>query len=150
MVALLAGAVLGGINGAAALLLFLVAGAIGAPVFSGFRGGIAILLGPTGGYLIGYLVGAFITGLILGVASPSKKEPKLAMVKIALAGLAGFLVIFIFGIPWLAKVAGISLKAAIVAGVFPYLPGLVIKMIIFVPVTFILRPIAARYINPDE
>jgi biotin transport system substrate-specific component len=158
MMVLLAGAMLGGINGAAALLLFLIVGALGVPVYSGGHGGIGILLGPTGGYLIGYLAGAFVTGLILGVPSPSEKnlneenikEARMALIKIALAGLAGFITIYIFGVPWLAKVLGMSdVKTALAGGMLPFIPGDIIKLVIFVPVTFALRPTAARYINPE-
>jgi biotin transport system substrate-specific component len=157
MMVLLAGAVLGGLNGATAILLFLIVGAIGVPVYSGGHGGIGILLGPTGGFLIGYLAGGFITGVILGVPSCIKNKSIGALIKITLAGLAGFIVIYVFGVPWLAKVimsGGTTtfkdaLLRALAGGMLPFIPGDMIKLALFVPIAFALRPIAARYINPE-
>jgi biotin transporter BioY len=74
----------------------------------------------------------------------------MALIKITLAGLAGFITIYIFGVPWLAKVLGMSdVKTALAGGMLHFIPGDIIKLVIFVPVTFALRPIAARYINPE-
>ena len=58
----IAGGLLGGGMGAASQAVFLLIGAVGVPVFAGFRGGVQALVGPTGGYLIGYAAAAFVTG----------------------------------------------------------------------------------------
>jgi hypothetical protein len=63
---LLAGLVLGPMLGAASVALYLIAGLIGAPVYAGATSGIARLLGPTGGFLFGYLLSAFVAGLLSG------------------------------------------------------------------------------------
>ena len=71
---ILSGVLLGGIVGAAPTALFLLAGLIGLPVYSGGTSGIAVWLGPTGGFLPGYLLGAVAAGLIAG--KPSANELK--------------------------------------------------------------------------
>jgi len=156
LLAVLAGTILGGFEGAGAVAIFLFAGALGLPVFSGGTGGIARLAGPTGGYLIGYFFAALVTGLILGRPKVGEKTTKLAVLKVTLAGLLGFAIIYLVGTPWLAfKLAaskGISfteaMPAAISAGVLPFMPGCLIKLIILIPLTLQQRRVIARYINP--
>jgi len=63
--AIMAGLLLGPLQGAGAVGLFLLAGALGLPVFSGGKGGLAIITGPTGGYLAGYFIGALVAGFAL-------------------------------------------------------------------------------------
>jgi len=154
--AVLAGTILGGFEGAGAVAIFLFAGALGLPVFSGGTGGIARLVGPTGGYLIGYFLAALVAGIIMGRPKVGEKTTKLAVVKVTLAGLLGFALIYLVGTPWLAfKLAaskGIgfadAIPAAISAGVLPFMPGCLIKLIILVPLTLQQRRVIARYISP--
>ncbi|MDR2468634.1 MAG: biotin transporter BioY [Spirochaetaceae bacterium] len=159
MMVVLAGTVLGGTTGAASVLLFLIAGAVGLPVFSGGTSGFAKFIGPTGGFLIGYLCGALCAGLILG--KPSLDEvyttPRM-WIKTTLAVVVGSAVVYIFGIPWLASAImrtnsmsfQEALPGALAAGVVPFIPGAIIKIVISVPLTCALRPIAARYLNPGS
>ena len=60
----MAGALLGGGRGAISQIVFLLIGAAGVPVFAGFRGGLQVLAGPTGGYIVGYVAAALITGAV--------------------------------------------------------------------------------------
>ncbi|MDR3302482.1 MAG: biotin transporter BioY [Spirochaetaceae bacterium] len=158
MMALLAGGLLGGLGGAASVLLFVVAGALGLPVYAGGRGGIAILLGPTGGFLIGYLLGSLVIGLLLGIPSCTETKSIARIVKTAAAGLAGFLAVYVPGLCWYAasyvmKRDGSGFSAALVKALpeafLPFIPGDLVKLVIFTLLTLALRPIAARYINPD-
>ncbi|MGB9792282.1 MAG: biotin transporter BioY [Thermacetogeniaceae bacterium] len=119
----LAGALLGGYLGALSQVVYLLLGIIGLPVFAGGKAGLGVLLGPTGGYLIGFVIGTYLTGKITEL----KKKP--GFILILLAMLAGNLVIYGLGITRLALVARLSLAKAVAAGVIPFLPGDFLKMV---------------------
>ncbi len=118
---LLAGLTLGARAGAASQLLYLAAGLAGAPIFAGGRSGPAVLLGPTGGYLIGFVLGAAVAGALAG---SSRRLPRLA-----LAALGGVLTLYLPGALWLAawlhRVQGATgveaLQGAWTAGIRPFL-----------------------------
>jgi biotin transport system substrate-specific component len=158
MLAVLSGALLGGVTGAAATALFLFAGILGAPVFSGGAGGVARLLGPTGGFLAGYLLGALAAGLLLGRPSVAERPRFLHVLKVTLSLLAGHLLIYVSGVLWLARFLmrkdsidfAHALPGALAAGVIPFIPGGIVKLILSVALTLALRPVAARYLNPHE
>jgi len=145
--AILAGLLLGPIQGAGAVGLFLIAGALGLPVFSGGKGGFAVITGPTGGYLIGYFIGALIAGLAVKRAGGKGAAEDLPI--IISAALAGFACIYIPGVLGLRKALGLSLAEAIAKGVVPFLIGDAIKIAALVPITLKLRPVVARYLSPD-
>lgn len=86
---------LGGSRGFYAILVYLLMGLVGFPVFSGFQGGLGILLGPNGGYLTGFLFAALLYWLITSRRSPSR-------FRILFASLAGLLVCYGFGTAWYA------------------------------------------------
>ena len=117
---LLVGAVLGSRRGAASLLLYLLQGLLGLPFFAGGASGLAILLGPTGGYLIGFVVAAGLVGL-LATRGLDRRIPSAL-----LAFLAGEVVIYLFGVAWLSVFLGIP--HAIAAGLLPFLLGDAIKL----------------------
>ena len=119
MFVLLAGLLLGGRLGAASVGIYLLLGAAGLPVFSG-GGGIARFAGPTGGYLVGYLPAAFLTGII------SEKGKGSPVIEIA-ALFTGALTIYLFGVPWLKQVLELSWERALIMGMLPFLPGDAIK-----------------------
>ncbi len=118
---LLVGAVLGSRRGATSLLLYLVQGMLGLPVFAGGASGLAYLLGPTGGYLFGFVIAACLVGL-LAARGMDRRVPG-ALV----AFLAGEMVIYLFGVAWLSVFLGI--KHAIAAGMVPFLIGDAIKLV---------------------
>ncbi|MFA7636710.1 MAG: biotin transporter BioY [Monoglobales bacterium] len=89
----LAISVLGKNKGSLAILIYLLIGAIGIPVFSGFRGGLGVLLSYTGGYIIGFLAGGYISGLIGEYIGKTYIKQLISM-------LAGLLVCYIFGSLW--------------------------------------------------
>ena len=82
----LSGLVLGPVMGSLAVALYLLAGALGAPVFAGATGGFTRFLGPTGGYLVGYLLSALIAGLIAGRPRGSKQTPLWKLIQGAALG----------------------------------------------------------------
>lgn len=115
--------VLGRFKGTASTAIYLLIGIIGIPVFSGFSSGPAKLFGPTGGYLFGYLFLAYIGGLFV-----DKFEGKIYMH--VLGFLLGTAVLYGFGTAWLAIQAHMSFKAALMAGVVPFIIGDLVKMAI--------------------
>ncbi|SNR75397.1 biotin transport system substrate-specific component [Haloechinothrix alba] len=108
---MLAGAVLGGRRGALALAVFLVLVAVGLPLLAGGRGGLAVFVGPSAGFLWSWPLAAFVVGWITERAgAPYRMAPGL------LANLSGGLVVvYVIGIPVLAWLAGTSLVAAAVS-----------------------------------
>jgi biotin transport system substrate-specific component len=117
---LLVGAVLGSRRGAASLLLYLIQGMLGLPVFAGGASGLAYLIGPTGGYLVGFVVAASLIGL-LAARGMDRRIPSAL-----LAFLAGEIVIYLFGVSWLSVFLGI--QRAIIAGLLPFILGDAIKL----------------------
>jgi len=117
---LLVGAVLGSRRGAASLGLYLLMGLVGLPFFAGGTSGLAIVIGPTGGYLIGFIVAAYLVGL-LAARGLDRRIPSAL-----LAFLAGEVVIYLFGVAWLSFFLGIP--HAIAAGLLPFLIGDAIKL----------------------
>ncbi len=144
MMPVLAGSLLGGIQGAGATGLFLVAGALGLPVFSGGSGGLAHILGPTGGFLIGYFFASLVAGTLIGKATEEKKTP---LPKIISSVLIGFIVIYIPGILQFMNLTESTITEALALCVIPFLPGDGIKLVLTVILAHKLRPVIARYVS---
>ena len=142
MLVVLSGIILGPFLGMAATGLFLLAGLIGFPVFSSGTGGIAHFAGPTGGYLIGYLLAAILGGLIAGKATYNTP-----IVKVAIAAVAGFLIIYVPGIIWLKISLDMDWSQAFLGGFFPFLAGDAIKAAAVIIISPRLRRIAANYLD---
>ncbi len=117
---LLAGALLGSRYGTAVVFSYVVQGAIGLPVFAGWKGGIATLLGPTGGYILGFVPAAFLVGRLLELGWYRRLGTIFA------AFLIGNFVIYFFGLPWLAFFVGWN--HVLEMGLLPFLPGDLIKL----------------------
>jgi biotin transport system substrate-specific component len=124
MFALLSGMILGPIMGSAATAVYLIIGAIGAPVFAGAKGGFAVLLGPTGGYLLGYLLASLTAGFIAG--SPRTHQGT-NWVRIIIAALAGIIVIYIPGLLRLNMVMNGNWAKTLTAGFIPFIMGDLVK-----------------------
>jgi biotin transport system substrate-specific component len=125
---LLAGVVLGPARGAAAVLLYLVAGLIGLPVFSGFSGGFGVLAGPSAGYLVAFPLAAFVAGLLAVVVL--RRARRFRTVLLFLSCLAAsLLTIHPLGVAGLMVNADLPLRQAVLVDVV-YLPGDVIKDIL--------------------
>lgn len=129
----LAAYLLGGVWGSAATLVYLLVGFVGAPVFSNYMGGAARLLGPTGGYLVGYLPMAFIAGAVVTLTLIRFRDsaPRGMAIALALQFLGMVLataVLYAFGTAWYCVQAGVGLGAALAACVYPFIPFDLIKM----------------------
>jgi len=121
---MLAGLMLGSKRGALAVILFLGIVALGAPFLAGGRGGLGVFYSPSAGFLLGWIPGAFVTGLLF---KRFKNLPVLASGVIA-SLLGGVVVIYALGIPWLASAAKLSLTQAFV-GSLVFLPGDLLKAV---------------------
>ena len=97
MAVCLAAGLLGAKRGTAAVLVYILLGAVGVPVFAGFKGGIGVLLGATGGYIIGFIFTALLTGFVA-----DKTHRRLLPTAAAMAG--GVLLCYAFGSLWFALV----------------------------------------------
>jgi biotin transport system substrate-specific component len=117
---LLAGLLLGSRYGLASVLLYLLIGAMGLPVFAGGKGGLVHFFGPTGGYLLGFALAAFATGFI------SERFSHKSTIDI-LAVTAGTLLVYLIGVPWLKTVTQMTWEKALTVGMLPFLPGDILK-----------------------
>ncbi|MBQ6399222.1 MAG: biotin transporter BioY [Clostridia bacterium] len=137
----LAGAVLGSKRGTAAVALYLLIGMIGLPVFSGFSGGFQKLAGVTGGYLVGYLPCAFLTGL-----GAERGGDATGRARAVLAGMmaAGTAVLYLIGTVWFMIQTGNGLGAALGLCVLPFLPGDAVKIVAAVLLSEPIRKALAK------
>ena len=124
---LLALGLLGGKPGTASILCYLLLGAAGLPVFSGFRGGIGAILGPTGGYLWGFLA----TGLVFWTLEKWSRP---------LAMISGLLACYACGTLWYMSYAGGGLAAVLAQTVAPYLIPDAAKLLLALRLTRRLKP----------
>lgn len=141
--AIFAGVLLGNIWGGVSVLIYITLGAVGAPVFSGFKSGSAVLLGPTAGYLMGFVVTAFLIGYITDNYEKSRKFLPLFSLMLISSAIILALGSAYLGI-WVSAVKGqgASLSEILWMGFIPFIPGDIIK-------SFIAAIIAAS-ITPKE
>lgn len=117
---MLAGLILGPKRGGLVVFLYVLIALVGLPVLPGGRAGLAVLAGPTGGFLLGMIPGAVVVGMAAGAST----------LRCFLAAiLGGVMVVYAFGIPWLVAVTGMTLTKAALA-VVVFLPGDAIKAVI--------------------
>lgn len=106
--------ILGSRKGAVAMVCYAAIGAIGLPVFAGFSGGPQVLVGPTGGYILGFIAAAFVTGIIL---EKSRFTVPMAMI----ANTVGMVITLLFGTIQLKYVVELTWNEALAAGVYPFI-----------------------------
>jgi biotin transport system substrate-specific component len=119
--AILAGLLLGGPVAALSQIVYVLLGVIGLPVFAGGKAGLGVLLGPTGGYLLGFILGAYVIGVL------AHDRNNRGMFWSVLAIIAGHIVIYGLGVLQLSLIAHLSVAKAVAVGVIPFLPGDVLK-----------------------
>ena len=124
---MLAGVLLGGKMGAASQLVYLLLGAVGLPVFAGWTGGADKIFGMTGGYLVGYIPLAWLTGLIYRKWG-SRAKMSIRITVMILAMTVGNIALYVLGTAWFMVVTGMTLEASLAACVIPFIPGNFIKM----------------------
>src|SRR5690625_5279464 len=116
---MLAGALLGARRGALSVIVLLVLAAAGLPVLAGGRGGLGVFAGPTVGYLIGSVVGAFVIGLIV---DRFRRIPNIAQMLVPCI-VGGIVTIYLIGIPVQAMLLATPLKETFTGSLVVFLPG---------------------------
>ena len=123
---LLAGVVLGARGGALSVLLLITLVAIGLPVLSGGRGGLAVFLSPTAGYLVGFLPAALVTGWIADRVAKHTNGGWRAFAGFFAAATVGLIIDHAFGVAWLIGYVGLSPRGALIGDLI-FVPGDLIK-----------------------
>lgn len=149
----LAALTLGPGRAAGAVTLYIVVGLAGAPIFANYGAGYRVLVGPTGGYLVGMLLAAVVVG---GVVAARRRRGPLTLPFLIGAGLLSIPVIYAVGVPWLAARTGLPVLSApegcagvvdmtdgcvtaLTVGVVPFLPGDILKVVLAAVVAAILH-----------
>lgn len=128
----LSSATIGWKRSGAAVAIYLLLGFVGLPVFSGFAGGIQRLIGATGGYLIGYIPMAVITGAFVDKFKKTWAFP--------IGMIAGTAVLYTFGTAWYCIMSGVGIIPAMMGCVVPFLAGDAIKIAAATALAAKLRP----------
>ncbi len=137
---LLAGAGLGWQAGAASQLLYVVLGAIGLPFYADGASGWDVVAGPSGGYLVGFVVAAALVGRLA-----ERRQDRTLLTSVP-AMLAGTAVIYLFGVTWLAHVLDVGAATAVEKGLAPFVIGDAIKLV----AAGVLLPAAWRLARPRD
>ncbi|MGV8876732.1 MAG: biotin transporter BioY [Rhodoglobus sp.] len=118
---LLVGSTLGATRGMLSMVLYAVLGMVGLPVFSEASSGLGVILGGTGGYIIGFIAAAGLTGWL------AQRQWDKKFLGAALSFLGGTAITFIIGLSWLALVSGGTLEQVLAWGLYPFIIGGIIK-----------------------
>jgi biotin transport system substrate-specific component len=137
----LAGGILGSKWGALSQVIYVILGLIGIPFFAGGKAGIGVLVGPTGGYLIGFVVGAYVMGWLI------EFRQSLSFMWILFSMVIGTLVIYTLGIIQLSLWLKIGLEKAILIGVLPFIVGDSLKILLATYITIKIRKLYKPMIN---
>ncbi|MFW6238550.1 MAG: biotin transporter BioY [Halanaerobiales bacterium] len=124
LMVMLAGFILGARKGALSQIVYILLGVIGLPVFSGGSSGIGVLFGPTGGFIWGFVIGAFVIGLISEIG-----EGDSPIIQVIALIVGGMLIIYTTGTIQYMRVAGVSFTKAFSGTVLPFIPGDILKVI---------------------
>lgn len=142
---LLVGTTLGALRGALSMVLYIALGAIGLPIFTEGSAGWHVIAGPTGGYLIGFVLAAVLTGWL------AQRSWDRKVVGAGVAFLAGTVVIYAVGLPWLSVALGQlgyphDLGATLRSGLLPFIPGDLLKAV----VAGVLLPVTWKLVNRTQ
>jgi biotin transport system substrate-specific component len=139
----LSGFLLGGVGGALSQVVYVLLGIIGLPVFSGGKSGLGVLFGPTGGYLIGFIIAAYVMGRIVEARKAGGTWWLL------LSFIAGEIVIYGCGVSQLSQVAHMGFIKTLAIGVFPFLLGDALKCAAAILITLAVRRQQLRLAKPE-
>ena len=144
----MAAGLLGHKYGTISMIVYVLLGAAGVPVFAGFSGGFGVIAGPTGGYIIGYILTAFITGIIIEAfhkKDVSKGKPAPSYPLLIAAMTAGLAACYLLGTIWFIHLTGWTIGKALMTCVVVFLPGDAIKIIAASLLIKKLYPTAASF-----
>jgi len=119
---LLVGAALGTVRGCASLLLYLVVGIAGAPVYADHAHGWSVVTSASGGYLVGFVLAAAVTGFLAEHRWDRRLSSSISLM------LTGNVIVYLVGLPWLAVVLDTGLKKTLELGLYPFVPGDIFKL----------------------
>lgn len=138
LVVLVAGGLLGRAFGPVSTVVYVLVGLVGVPVFAGGEAGPGVLLGPKGGYLVGFVLAAFVMGWAGDATRAARRAPGVSRLprwwRLALGAVVASLLIYAAGVPWLAAVTGMGWRAAVTVGMLPFLIGDAVKAAVAVAV----------------
>jgi biotin transport system substrate-specific component len=118
---LLVGGSLGALRGSLSMVVYGLIGALGAPIFSDASGGWGVLAGPTGGYIVGFVLAAALAGWL------AERQWDRRFVGGMLSYLTGSALVFAVGLPWLGFTLGLSVEQTLASGLYPFIIGGVVK-----------------------
>ena len=134
-----AGAVLGKKYGGLSVLIYVLIGLCGLPVFSGMKGGVTALAGPTGGYILGFIAEAFVTGYCIEKFVKNTDNKFIKNIKIFISMIIGLIVLYAIGTIQFMFISSISLYKALSLAVIPFVPLDVIKLVVSVLISVFIR-----------
>ncbi|MDR1558854.1 MAG: biotin transporter BioY [Clostridiales bacterium] len=132
----MAGCILGSKKGALSQIVYVLLGCVGLPVFANFHGGAGAIIGPTGGYIVGYIAAAFISGL------PGKGSCHAVITGLSMA--AGLFVCYALGTAWFVISAGVHITDALYMCVIPFLIGDAVKIVCAIVLSKRLKMLYAK------
>jgi len=135
---LLLGALLGRWRGSLAILAYITEGVAGLPVFAGAAAGPVVLFGPTAGYIFGFVIAAFLIGMLAEKGWDRKVWTASAMM------IIGTAIIYLCGMVWLANF--VPADKILMSGVIPFLPGAMIK----IALATLLLPAGWKFLGRDK
>lgn len=145
---MLAGVLLGAKFGFISQLIYVLLGVVGVPVFAGYKAGVGVIAGMTGGYIVAYPVLALIIGLIYWKFGRNEKSRVKKIVWMFIGMIVGTVVLYAFGTAWFCVVSGMGLGEAMGLCVIPFLPGDFLKMVVValvsVPVEIAIKKMAGQ------
>ena len=138
----LAATILGSRYGTLSVILYGLIGAIGIPVFSAMSGGIGVIVGPTGGFIVGFIPAAFLTGLYL-------EKTSFTVINAMIANTIGMLVTLSFGTVWLKFAVDTTWTGAFASGFLPFIVVGLIKAFLasWVGITVYKRLVSAKLLS---
>lgn len=128
--------------GTISTIVYVLLGVIGVPVFAGFKGGAGVIVGPTGGYIIGYIVCAAVSALLLGILC---RNEAYTYPKIILSLAAGLFFCYLLGTIWFYIISGWTIGKILMACVVVFLPGDALKIAAAAILIKKVKPQVSRY-----
>ena len=121
---MLCGVILGAKKGLVSVILYILTGMVGIPIFSGLRGGFQVVLGPTGGFILGYIPMVIVIGLLTS-RLPQKKLPKI--LSVSGACFLGVIICYAFGTLYFMHLQHVGFYQAALVCVVPFIPFDILK-----------------------